>query len=140
MTQTAVPTVFSRIIAGELPCAKVYEDEHVFAFMDAGQVNPGHVLVVSKQPFETLLDADEETAAALMRAALLDVGPAADACMASLARLEGAAEARAGWETVRTKVQVGRGVGAQFASWTGATDGAAKPELAAGQRQSTRGD
>lgn len=73
MTQTAIPTaiptIFSRIIAGELPCAKVYEDELVFAFMDAGQVNPGHVLVVSKQPFETLLDADEETAAALMRAA-----------------------------------------------------------------------
>lgn len=62
-------TVFSRIINGELPCAKVYEDSHVFAFMDAGQVNPGHVLVVSKKPFETLLDADEETAAALMRAA-----------------------------------------------------------------------
>ncbi|MDE2585106.1 MAG: HIT family protein [Betaproteobacteria bacterium] len=73
MSQTPIsttnPTIFSRIIAGELPCAKVYEDEHVFAFMDAGQVNPGHVLVVSKQPFETLLDADEETAAALMRAA-----------------------------------------------------------------------
>jgi histidine triad (HIT) family protein len=62
-------TVFTRIIEGDLPCAKVYEDEHVFAFMDAGQVNPGHVLVVSKKPFETLLDADEETAAALMRAA-----------------------------------------------------------------------
>ena len=62
-------TVFSRIINGELPCAKVYEDGHVFAFMDAGQVNPGHVLVVSKKPFETLLDMDEDTAAALMRAA-----------------------------------------------------------------------
>jgi len=69
MTRTAAPTVFSRIIDGELPCAKVYEDQYVFAFMDAGQVNPGHVLVVSKKPFETLLDADEETAAALMRAA-----------------------------------------------------------------------
>jgi histidine triad (HIT) family protein len=62
-------TVFTRIIKGELPCAKVYEDEHVFAFMDAGQVNPGHVIVASKLPYETLLDADEETAAALMRAA-----------------------------------------------------------------------
>ncbi len=62
-------TVFSRIIAGELPCAKVYEDELVFAFMDAGQVNPGHVLVVTKEPYETLMDADDESAAALMRAA-----------------------------------------------------------------------
>lgn len=62
-------TVFSRIISGELPCAKVYEDELVFAFMDAGQVNPGHVLVVTKTPYETLMDADEESAAAMMRAA-----------------------------------------------------------------------
>jgi len=62
-------TIFTRIIRGELPCAKVYEDEHVFAFMDAGQVNPGHVIVASRQPYETLLDADEETVAAMMRAA-----------------------------------------------------------------------
>jgi histidine triad (HIT) family protein len=33
-------TVFARIISGELPCAKVYEDELTLAFMDAGQVNP----------------------------------------------------------------------------------------------------
>jgi histidine triad (HIT) family protein len=64
-----MPTLFSRIISGELPSAKVYEDELVFAFMDAGQVNPGHVLVVTKTPYETLMDADEESAAALMRAA-----------------------------------------------------------------------
>jgi len=62
-------TVFSRIIAGEIPCAKVYEDTHVFAFMDAGQVNPGHVIVATKQPFETLMDADEAAAAAMMTAA-----------------------------------------------------------------------
>jgi histidine triad (HIT) family protein len=64
-----VPTIFSRIISGELPAAKVYEDELVYAFMDAGQVNPGHVLVVTKTPYETLMDADEESAAAMMRAA-----------------------------------------------------------------------
>lgn len=62
-------TVFSRIIRGELPSAKVYEDDLVYAFMDAGQVNPGHVLVATKQPYETLMDADEESAAAMMRAA-----------------------------------------------------------------------
>ena len=62
-------TVFSRIIRGELPSAKVYEDDLVYAFMDAGQVNPGHVLVATKQPDETLMDADEESAAAMMRAA-----------------------------------------------------------------------
>src|SRR6266850_1738030 len=62
-------TIFERIIAGKLPCAKVYEDPLIFAFMDAGQVNPGHVIVATKKPYETLLDADEDTAAALMVAA-----------------------------------------------------------------------
>jgi histidine triad (HIT) family protein len=63
------PTIFTRLIAGELPCAPVYEDTHVFAFMDAGQVNPGHVIVASREPYETLLDAPEDVAAAMMRAA-----------------------------------------------------------------------
>ena len=60
-------TIFSRIIAGEIPCAKVYEDELTFAFMDAGQVNPGHVLVALKRPAETILDMSEDEAAALFR-------------------------------------------------------------------------
>ena len=62
-------TIFERIIVGELPCAKVFEDELTFAFMDAGQVNPGHVIVATKIPYETLLDADERSAAALFVAA-----------------------------------------------------------------------
>lgn len=62
-------TVFEKIINGELPSAKVYEDELVYAFMDAVQVNPGHVLVATKKPYETLMDADEDSAAAMMRAA-----------------------------------------------------------------------
>ncbi|WP_448192824.1 HIT family protein [Azospirillum sp. sgz301742] len=62
-------TIFARIIAGDVPCAKVYEDEHTFAFMDAGQVNPGHVLVALKRPAETILDMSEDEAAALFRTA-----------------------------------------------------------------------
>lgn len=62
-------TVFEKIISGEIPSAKVYEDEYVVAFMDAGQVNPGHVLVATRKPYVTLMDADEESAAAMMRAA-----------------------------------------------------------------------
>ena len=54
-------TIFEKLLSGELPCAKVYEDELVFAFMDAGQVNDGHVIVASKKPYETILDIDEET-------------------------------------------------------------------------------
>lgn len=62
-------TIFQKLMSGELPCARVCEDEHVFAFMDAGQVNPGHVIVASREPWETLMDADEATAAALFVAA-----------------------------------------------------------------------
>lgn len=64
-----MPTIFERIAAGEIPCAKVYEDAAVIAFMDAGQVNPGHVIVATRKPFETLLDADEASVAALFAAA-----------------------------------------------------------------------
>lgn len=60
-------TIISNIIAGEIPCAKVYDDEHTFAFMDAGQVNPGHVLVATKRPAETIPDLDEDLEAALFR-------------------------------------------------------------------------
>jgi histidine triad (HIT) family protein len=65
-----VTTIFTKIIQGKLPSAKVYEDENVVAFMDAGRVNPGHVLIATRKPFETLMDADEEAAAAMMRAAV----------------------------------------------------------------------
>jgi histidine triad (HIT) family protein len=63
------PSVFTRIVNGEIPAAKVYEDEHTIAFMDAGQVNPGHVIVATKKQLETILDLDDELAAALFRTA-----------------------------------------------------------------------
>ena len=92
-------TVFSRIIAGDLPCAKVYEDEHSFAFMDAGQVNPGHVIVATKVPAETLLDLEEDVVAALFRA-VSKVARAVDTAF----RPEGVtilqANRPAGWQTV----------------------------------------
>lgn len=62
-------TVFSRILANEIPSVMIYRDDDVFAFMDAGQLNPGHVLVATCHPYETLMDMDEDTAAALMRVA-----------------------------------------------------------------------
>jgi len=62
-------TVFAKIIAGEIPCAKVYEDGQTFAFMDAGQVNPGHVIVAHKRPAETILDLSDIEAAALFQTA-----------------------------------------------------------------------
>jgi len=62
-------TVFEKLLSGEWPCAKVWEDDLVFAFMDAGQVNDGHVIVATKRPVETLLDCSDDEAAALMCAA-----------------------------------------------------------------------
>ncbi|MBI4984807.1 MAG: HIT family protein [Rhodocyclales bacterium] len=92
-------TVFSRIIAGELPCAKVYEDDLVFAFMDAGQVNPGHVIVASRQPYETLMDADEVTARALMAAAWR-IARAVQHAFAPAGMTVLQANKAAGWQTV----------------------------------------
>lgn len=61
--------IFCRLIAGEIPAARVAEDEHTIAFMDIGQLNPGHTLVAIKRHAATLLDLSEDEAAAAMRAA-----------------------------------------------------------------------
>ncbi len=63
-------SVFTKIIRGEIPAARVYEDEDTIAFMDAGQVNPGHVIVATKEQVETLVELDDALAAALFRTAL----------------------------------------------------------------------
>ena len=55
--------LFIKIIAGELPCSKVYEDDLVFAFMDIRPINQGHVLVVPKQHAQLIKDIDDETVA-----------------------------------------------------------------------------
>ena len=62
--------VFCRIVAKEIPAAVVYEDELTIAFMDAGQVNPGHVLVAARGHAEALYDLDDAQAGALLRAAV----------------------------------------------------------------------
>lgn len=92
-------TIFERIIAGELPSAKVYENEHIFAFMDAGQVNPGHVIVATKKPFETIMDADEASACALMAAAHR-IARAVQAAFQPAGMTLLQANKPAGWQTV----------------------------------------
>src|SRR3954449_6738549 len=61
--------VFCRIVAKEIPAAVVFEDEHALAFMDAGQVNPGHVLVAAKGHAENLYELNDSQAGALLRTA-----------------------------------------------------------------------
>ncbi|MBI1372905.1 MAG: HIT domain-containing protein [Phycisphaera sp.] len=57
--------IFEKIIDGEIPCWKVYEDEHVFSFLDIGPLSTGHTLVIPKKPYVTLDEVDDATAAAL---------------------------------------------------------------------------
>jgi histidine triad (HIT) family protein len=61
-------SVFDRIIAGSIPCHKVYEDAHVFAFLDIAPLSRGHTLVVPKESAVTLDQLSDESAAALGRA------------------------------------------------------------------------
>ena len=53
--------IFAKILRGEIPCTKVYEDEHTIAFMDIMPQADGHTLIVPKNPSVNLLDADAAT-------------------------------------------------------------------------------
>lgn len=60
-------TIFSKIIAGEIPCHRVYEDDHVLAFLDINPLSRGHTLVIPKEEAETLDGLSDEAAAAIGR-------------------------------------------------------------------------
>jgi histidine triad (HIT) family protein len=60
-------TIFSKIIAGDIPCHKVYEDDLVLAFLDINPLSKGHTLVIPKEPAETLDQLSDESAAAIGR-------------------------------------------------------------------------
>ena len=61
--------IFCKLVAGEIPASKVYEDEATIAFMDLGQLNPGHTLVAVKRHADNLLELTADEAAAAMRTA-----------------------------------------------------------------------
>ena len=62
--------VFCKIVTGQMPSTRVFEDEHSLAFMDIGQVNPGHVLVAVKKHADNLYALDGAQAAAVARASV----------------------------------------------------------------------
>lgn len=62
--------IFCKLVKGEIPCAKVYEDEKVFAFLDINPVNPGHTLVIPKRHYETVLEMPEPEGVALAKASV----------------------------------------------------------------------
>jgi histidine triad (HIT) family protein len=60
-------SIFTRIMRGDIPCHRVYEDEHVFAFLDIGPLSEGHTLVVPREQAATLDRLSDESAAAIGR-------------------------------------------------------------------------
>ena len=60
-------TIFDKILAGEIPCYRLYEDEHVLAFLDIGPLSPGHTLVIPKERAAFLHDLSDEASAAIGR-------------------------------------------------------------------------
>ncbi len=67
MTETQ-PTIFDRILTGEIPCHRVYEDEHVLAFLDVNPLSRGHTLLIPKERAAALHQLSDDSAAALGRA------------------------------------------------------------------------
>lgn len=62
-------SIFTKIVKGEIPCHKVYEDDQVLAFLDIHPLTPGHTLVISKRQVEFVWDLSDEDYAAVMSAA-----------------------------------------------------------------------
>lgn len=58
MTAYDPDNIFTKILRGEIPCEKVYENDHVLAFMDIMPRTDGHVLVIPKSPARNILDID----------------------------------------------------------------------------------
>lgn len=85
--------IFAKILRGELPCVKVYEDDNVLSFMDIFPQAPGHVLVVPKEAARNALEmSDEGLAAAMLQ--VKRIGNAVKAALAPdgimIAQLNGA--------------------------------------------------
>jgi len=60
-----MPTIFSRIINGEIPCYKIAEDENYFAFLDINPIKKGHTLVIPKVETDYIFQLDDQTLAGL---------------------------------------------------------------------------
>ena len=61
-----MPTIFTKIIQGEIPCHKLYEDERSFSFLDIRPINPGHALVMPKEETDYLFDLGDKMLQHLM--------------------------------------------------------------------------
>jgi len=91
--------IFCKIVSGQIPSSKVYEDSQILAFMDAGQVNPGHVIVAVKPHVKTIYDLNTDLAAAVFRAAA-KIAKAVKVSMQPAGMTLLQANEKAGWQTV----------------------------------------
>lgn len=62
--------IFCAIVDGKIPSAKVYENEHVFAFMDIAPANPGHLLIIPKQHYRNIFDMPADVGSKIMEVAI----------------------------------------------------------------------
>lgn len=69
MTAYDTNNIFAKILRGELPCHRVYEDEHTIAFLDIMPRSPGHTLVIPKAPARNILDIEPDSLAHVIRTA-----------------------------------------------------------------------
>lgn len=61
-----MPSIFTRIVNGEIPCYKIAEDDNFFAFLDINPLKKGHTLVIPKKEVDYIFDLEEETLANMM--------------------------------------------------------------------------
>lgn len=62
--------IFCAIVEGKIPSARVYENEHVLAFMDIAPANPGHLLIIPKQHYRNIFDMPADVGNKIMEAAI----------------------------------------------------------------------
>lgn len=62
-----MPSLFTRIILGEIPCHKIMEDERFLAFLDVKPLSPGHTLVIPKQEIDYIFDLEDDAIADLIK-------------------------------------------------------------------------
>ncbi len=58
--KTREDCIFCKIVAGQIPCVKIYEDDKTLSFMDVSPLNKGHLLVIPKEHFETIAEVDPD--------------------------------------------------------------------------------
>ncbi|QNN21108.1 HIT family protein [Planctomycetales bacterium ZRK34] len=86
--------IFCKIIAGEIPCWKIYEDDHVLAYLDIGPLSEGHCLIIPKKHYVTIDQMPTDEAAACM------------AVVPKLSKAVIAATGAAGWNVLQNNHQV----------------------------------